>query len=413
MKIGRTSRFLHAALLGAAWLCLPPAAHAQVAPSAVSAADAAPQPDRERMNGRVFDRVWTEVKREYYDPRLNGVDWEAARETWRPKALAARDDGELYAAVNSMLDLLDDAHAAAASPASVRRTDAQNRDRAVIGVTVARQDDGGYRVQSVREGSAAAEAGVQAGWRLVTDAGGWTPDHDVFEGQPVRVIFADDAEARHVFDLIPRVMPPIPAFAADRSRPGVLVLSARAFDPGMGRWMAEQLRDLPPEVDVVLDLRANAGGRLWEAEAVLSCFLPHDMPWAWRTGRGAPRALLTTSAPCGALEAPIPNDLAVLVGPSSRSAAELTPAALQESGRAVIVGAPTSGAVLISLDTNLPDGGRLTLSRSDFVTISGVRLEKTGVRPDVITATSDEALDAAIAALADPAETARAETAPN
>lgn len=146
---------------------------------------------------------------------------------------------------------------------------------------------------------------------------------------------------------------------------------------------------------------------------MLSCFLPRDMPWAWRTGRGAPRRLLKTEAPCGALEAPIPNDLAVLVGPASRSAAELTPAALQESGRAVIVGAPTSGAVLISLDTDLPDGGRLTLSRADFITISGVRLEKAGVRPDVITATADAALDAAVAALADPAETAATGSPPN
>ncbi|MBU2118627.1 MAG: S41 family peptidase, partial [Alphaproteobacteria bacterium] len=335
---------------------------------------------------------------------------DAAREAWRPRALAAVDDGQLYAAINGMLDLLDDAHAHASSPAARRRQDAQNRDRPVIGVTVARTDDGGYRVESVREGSAAADAGVQPGWRL---GGGWTPDHDVLAGQVVRVDFLDEAGGLHALELMPRIMPPLPVFVADRSRPGVLVLSARAFDPGMGRWMGEELRDLPPEVDVVLDLRANAGGRLWEAEAVLSCFLPRDMPWAWRTGRGAPRRLLKTEAPCGALEAPIPNDLAVLVGPASRSAAELTPAALQESGRAVIVGAPTSGAVLISLDTDLPDGGRLTLSRADFITISGVRLEKAGVRPDVITATADAALDAAIAALADPAEAAATGSPPN
>jgi carboxyl-terminal processing protease len=404
MTSGRRTDILRAALIGAALLCAP-VAHAQETASA--AASAADDAQRRGLNARVFDRVWTEVKREYYDPSLNGVDWEAARDVWRPQALAATDDGQLYAAINGMLDLLDDAHAQASSPASVRRQNAQHRDRAVLGVTVARQDDGGYRVEAVRDGSAAADAGVRIGWRLVTDAGGWTPDHDVVEGRPVHVVFAD-GEARHSFDLTPRVMPPIPVFTADRSRPGVLVLRARAFDPGMGRWMGEELRDLPPETDVVLDLRANAGGRLWEAEAVLSCFLPHDMPWAWRTGRGAPRRLLKTTAPCGSLEAPIPNDLAVLVGPASRSAAELTPAALQESGRAVIVGAPTSGAVLISLDTDLPDGGRLTLSRADFVTISGVRLEKRGVRPDVITATSDEALDAAVAALADPVEAAGA-----
>jgi carboxyl-terminal processing protease len=97
----------------------------------------------------------------------------------------------------------------------------------------------------------------------------------------------------------------------------------------------------------------------------------------------------------------------VLVDAQSRSAAELTPAALQEARRAVIVGTPTAGAVLISQETRLADGGRLTLSRADFVTSGGVRLEKRGVIPDVVAGRSaedgqggrDPVLDAAVAAL--------------
>jgi carboxyl-terminal processing protease len=408
---------LRAALIGAALLCAPGVASAQaVAPTAATAADQAPLPDRARMNARVFDRVWTEVRREYYAPDLNGVDWDAARETWRPQAVAAADDGALYAAINGMLDLLDDAHAQASSPASVRRQDAQHRDRAVIGVTVSRADDGAYRVEAVREGSAAADAGVRPGWRLIPEPGGWSPEMDVIEGRLVHAVFTDPDGARQAFDLMPRVMPPIPVFTADRSRPGVLILRARAFEPGLGRWMGAELAGLPEDVDVILDLRANSGGRLYEAEAVLGCFLPKRVPWAWRTGRSGRRQPLTTGAPCGDLAEPLPNDVAVLVGPGSRSAAELTPAALQESGRALIVGAPTPGAVLISLDTDLPDGGRLTLSRADFVTVSGVRLEKLGVTPDVVVAVEagpDAALEAAIAALADPVESAGVAPTPN
>ena len=100
--------------------------------------------------------------------------------------------------------------------------------------------------------------------------------------------------------------------------------------------------------------------------------------------------------------------MAVLVDANSRSAAELTPAALQEARRAVVVGAPTAGAVLISQETRLPDGGRLSLSRADFVTSGGVRLEKRGVTPDLSApltledrrAGRDPGLEAAVAALA-------------
>jgi len=62
---------------------------------------------------------------------------------------------------------------------------------------------------------------------------------------------------------------------------------------------------------------------------------------------------------------------------------------------------------LIAQETDLPDGGRLTLSRADFVTSGGIRLEKRGVTPDIAAprtvaqrrAGDDPTLEAAIAAL--------------
>jgi carboxyl-terminal processing protease len=172
--------------------------------------------------------------------------------------------------------------------------------------------------------------------------------------------------------------------------------------------MGEQLEGLPPDTDIIVDLRSNPGGRLLEADAVLSCFLPDDMTWATRTSRAGRRSVLKTEGGCGDLAGPVANPLAVLVNGQSRSAAELTPAALQEAGRALVVGEQTPGAVLISQETSLPDGGRLSLSRADFVTAGGVRLEKRGVAPDLAApatvedrrAGRDPALDAAIAALA-------------
>ncbi|MDP3371009.1 MAG: S41 family peptidase, partial [Brevundimonas sp.] len=261
--------------------------------------------------------------------------------------------------------------------------------------------------------SPAAEAGVAVGWRLNTGAGAlWTPEQDIAEGRAVTLSLIDDEGAARPLTLTPRMMEPTPAFVADRSRPGVLVLTVDGFEQGLGRWMGEQLVGLSPETDVVIDLRGNPGGRLAEADAVLSCFLPRDQPWAARTGRSGRRVELRTAGGCGDLDAPVGNDVAVLVDANSRSAAELTPAALQEARRAVVIGAPTAGAVLISQETSLPDGGRLSLSRADFVTAGGVRLEKRGVTPDVTApltpedqrAGRDPGLEAALAALrAEPA----------
>lgn len=413
MTLRRFFRTLTAsAVMSLALIAAPASAADPEASTPVLVAPAVARPERARMNQRVFDRVWHEVRGQYYDPDLHGVDWNAARRTWRPVALEAPDDRTLYRALGEMLDLLDDDHAGASPPAVARRQDTLRQRRAAIGVSLRPEPSGdGYLIEQVRPGSPAAEAGVGVGWRLITGEGAlWTPEQDIAEGRPVTLALVDADGAARPLTLIPRMMEPTPAFVADRSRPGVLVLTVDGFEAGLGRWMGEQLANLPLETDVVIDLRGNPGGRLAEADAVLSCFLPRDRLWAARTGRSGRRVDLRTAGGCGDLDRPVANDVAVLVDANSRSAAELTPAALQEAGRAVVVGAPTAGSVLISQETRLPDGGRLSLSRADFVTAGGIRLEKRGVTPDVAAALTpedqragrDPGLDAALAALAGP-----------
>lgn len=387
----------------------PATAQTPSASSTPRAASATPSRERARMNARVFDTAWNAVRRQYYDPGLHGVDWNAARETYRPQAIAAADDRALYRALTAMLDLLDDDHAAAISPAAARRQDQLRTRRAVMGVSMARQGEDLWRIEVVRAGSPAAEAGLQPGWVLRTvDGQTWGADFDVEDGRPLRLDLFDETGASRQVSVVPRVMDPVPAFSADRSRPGVLVLRVEGFEPGLGRWLGQQLADLSPETDVVLDLRANPGGLLLEADATLSCFLPVEQRWATRVSRDGRTMALSVMPGCGSLTGPVTNDVALLVDRASRSAAELTPAALQEAGRALVVGEHTAGAVLISQDTPLPDGGRMTLSRADYITAGGVRLEKRGVEPDIVVARSSEqrragldpALDAAIALLA-------------
>lgn len=411
------------ALLTAAGLALAavPATARAFDPVETAGAPARPDRARVRMNQRVFDRVWNEVRTSYYDPRFNGVDWTAARATWRPQALAARDDRELYLAIDGMLGLLDDRHANASPPAVARRQDQLRRPRAVIGVTLAPQAGGGYLIEQVRAGSPAEAAGVAVGWRLRAGPGDWTPEADVVEGRAVTLHLSDAEGVERALTVTPQIMEPIPAFTVDRSRAGVLVLRIEGFERGMGRWLGEQLAGLPDDVDVVIDLRGNPGGLIDEAQQMLGCFLPPERAWAVRTSRSGERTTMSTGARCGDLTAPAGNDVAILVNRNSRSAAELTPAALQEAGRVVVVGERTAGSVLISRDTPLPDGGRLTLSRADFVTAGGVRLEKTGVEPDIVAvqtpddrlAGRDPALDAAIAAMADTPAQADAGGAPS
>jgi C-terminal processing protease CtpA/Prc len=87
---------------------------------------------------------------------------------------------------------------------------------------------------------------------------------------------------------------------------------------------------------------------------------------------------------------------AVLVGPSTTSAAEITAAALQDR--------MTNGAVVTAQAFDLADGGSMMISMQDYVRLKGQRIEGVGVDPDIwilptledIRAGRDPALERAI-----------------
>ena len=57
-----------------------------------------------------FDKVWNTINDEFWDPNFNCVDWEDARQRYRPTALAARDHESFAEIVNRMLAELKTSH---------------------------------------------------------------------------------------------------------------------------------------------------------------------------------------------------------------------------------------------------------------------------------------------------------------
>ena len=52
---------------------------------------------------KVFDQVWNNINQTYYNPRFNGVDWNQARERYRPEVESARSDEEFYVVLRHMV----------------------------------------------------------------------------------------------------------------------------------------------------------------------------------------------------------------------------------------------------------------------------------------------------------------------
>jgi len=81
----------------------------------------------------------------------------------------------------------------------------------------------------------------------------------------------------------------------------------------------------------------------------------------------------------------------VLVNEGSASASEVVAGALQEAGRAVLIGENTFGKNTVQRIWNLPNGGGLKLTTSRWVTPNGVDYGIDGITPNVFIEIPDDA----------------------
>lgn len=132
---------------------------------------------------------------------------------------------------------------------------------------------------------------------------------------------------------------------------------------------------------VILDLRGNPGGLLNRAIDVADLFLESGEVSS-TDGRNS-RSFQEFFADKGDITDGRP--VAVLVDGATASAAEVLAAALQDNGRAVIIGASTFGKGSVQTVFELPNEGELILTWARLVTPSGYALHETGVMPVICT----------------------------
>lgn len=136
---------------------------------------------------------------------------------------------------------------------------------------------------------------------------------------------------------------------------------------------------------LVFDVRQNPGGSVESVCDCLDMLLPEGRIMTLRTKAGK-----ETDYDSDASEVGMP--MAVLVDSSSISAAEFFAAALQEYGKATIVGDQTIGKGYSQQNYELSDGSALHLSDQEYFTPQGKTLIGTGVVPDVSSSLETEKL---------------------
>ena len=138
---------------------------------------------------------------------------------------------------------------------------------------------------------------------------------------------------------------------------------------------------------IVVDLRGNGGGSLTEATDLTGLFIDKGPVVQVKDSFG--KVEVESDVAAGAAYS---GPLAVLVDRNSASASEIFSAAMQDYGRAIIIGEPTFGKgtvqTLIDLNRYVPgngeDLGRLRLTMAEFYRISGSSTQLRGVEPDIL-----------------------------
>jgi carboxyl-terminal processing protease len=159
-------------------------------------------------------------------------------------------------------------------------------------------------------------------------------------------------------------------------------IAIHGFRPGTAELVERELVELRRKraLDgLILDLRGNPGGEVNEAVLVADLFVAEGVLTRTR-GRGGVilREELATEAGTD-----VETPLVVLQDSRSASAAELLAVALQDNGRAKVIGERSFGKGTVQELIGIPDGSLLTLTVARYFSPDDRLIDGRGVEPDV------------------------------
>lgn len=317
-------------------------------------------------------------------------------------AVAAADNEEIYQTMfDGVVDRLDDfsRYSSAADAAENRAT---REGFGGIGVRIAVEENS-VRILSVMHYTPAERAGLKADDYITH-----------IDGEPVAGLDQQDVILRlrgpvdsPVILTIERggVTEPLPVEVTRahvvpetvvyRREGSIAYLRIYSFNletaDSLRREIRSAMAEIGPELrGLVLDLRGNPGGLLDQAVAVSDLFL--DDGRVVSTHGRHPDSHQYFEAGPGDVAAGKP--IIVLINGNSASAAEIVAAALQDDGRAVVVGTNSYGKGTVQTVIRMPNDGELTLTWARFHAPSGYTLNHLGVLPTICTSAGSSSTDA-------------------
>jgi carboxyl-terminal processing protease len=292
-------------------------------------------------------------------------------------------------AIKGMMDSLGDQFSAYMDPSvyDLINDDLSGEVNGIGVVIETLEDTGQIRVVQVMESSPAEAAGIQPGDIFVAVDGENVVGLNQLElagkvrgeeGTPV-VITMLRGDAEIDFDMI-RAKITIPTVEYRMLDNNIGYVKLNDF----GSHAREQLDLALDELDVeeldglVFDLRGNPGGLLSSAISITSAFIKDGVILKEDFGDGNEQVYNANGSYIG-----VSLPMVVLVDENSASASELVAGALQDRGRATIVGEITFGKGTVQTWQPLVNGGGIRLTIARWLTPDGHWIHEQGITPDI------------------------------
>jgi carboxyl-terminal processing protease len=296
-----------------------------------------------------------------------------------------------YGAINGMVDALGDTgHSRFLTPQMVQEEHNQTQGQ-LNGVGIEIQEkDGQIVVVSTIDDSPAQHAGLRSGDVIEGIDGKSTDGMSISEvvslvtGQPgttVTLTIGNPQNGTHVDYKLTRARITLNNVVWQQL-PGTTIADIRvaAFSQGVSQDLHKVLADVTQQhlTGIVLDLRNNPGGLLNEAVDVTSQFVVTGNVLLEKDAHGSITPVSVQPAnPVNKLP------MVILIDGGTASAAEITAGALQDAGRAKLVGDTTFGTGTVLNEFSLSDGSAMLMAVQEWLTPSGREIWHKGISPDV------------------------------
>jgi carboxyl-terminal processing protease len=296
----------------------------------------------------------------------------------------------MQGAINGMLDTLDVGLNYYNNAEDLQRTNdlLNGKDYEGIGAYVDTRGDYLTVVSPIKD-SPAAKAGLRPEDKIIAidgeDMTGVDPEdarQKVLGPAGTDVTLTILREGETPFDvIITRGKITTPLVESEMRDDGIAYIQLNTFGGTADAELRSALEELLAQnpKGLILDLRYNGGGYLDQGIAVASEFLPGDQVVVYeRYGNGGLRE--NTSSGIGvALDIP----MVVLVNEGSASASEIVAGALQDYGRATLVGSITFGKGSVQSVNLLSDEGAVAITSAEWLTPNKRLIQGTGLTPDI------------------------------